>query len=313
MPRCDGSDGRSRGRIARRAARVAVAGGRARRVRDGTHQLALRLLGRSREPRDPDQAHARRRRPPAPDLGPLFRGNLAEDGAYLGLPLLLLCLLEARETWSQRARPDPPALRGRRARLRARPGAARRRRRRRPAPWLPLAYIPPFDVLPCGWCRTTLAAGLCVASYLARRTSPARVALALAALAAPFPALAADIWRAPAPIPAPCAVRPCRASSIPARSRSFGGLGHGMLWSRPASASDRPLRPDPPCHVPRAIRGRDARGGRLPRVPAAQRRARRSSSTRPTSRRTRPSSTRSGSSPSGSRGSSSTGCSRLSL
>ena len=184
-----------------------------------------------------------------------FRGNLAEDGAYLGLPLLLLCLLEARETWSQRARRIAPlcvavALVCALGPVLRIAGVAVA-----PLPWLPLAYIPPFEnILPVRLVAyAALAAGLCVASYLARRASPARVALALAALAAPFPALAADIWRAPAPIPP--AVRGAAVSRVlhpgeVALVLPFGGLGHGMLWQAEAGFRFRQaggyLRPDPP-------------------------------------------------------------------
>ncbi len=184
-----------------------------------------------------------------------FRGNLAEDGAYLGLPLLLLCVLEARETWSQRARRIAPicvavALVCALGPVLRIAGVAVA-----PLPWLPLAYIPPFEnILPVRLVAyAALAAGLCVASYLARRASPARVALALLALAAPFPALAADIWRAPAPIPA--AVRGAAVSRIlrpgeVALVLPFGGLGHGMLWQAEAGFRFRQaggyLRPDPP-------------------------------------------------------------------
>jgi PAS domain-containing protein len=124
-----------------------------------------------------------------------------------------------------------------------------------PLPWLPLAYIPPFEnILPVRLVAyAALAAGLCVASYLARRASPARVALALAALAAPLAALAADIWRAPAPIPH--AVRGAAVSRVlhpgeVALVLPFGGLGHGMLWQAEAGFRFRQaggyLRPDPP-------------------------------------------------------------------
>ena len=134
-----------------------------------------------------------------------FRGNIAEDGAYLGLPLLALCLLEAREAWSSRARRIAPlcvavALVCALGPVLRIAGVAVA-----PLPWLPLAYLPPFEnILPVRLVAyAALAASVCVASYLARRTTPARVALVLVSLAAPFPALASDIWRAPAPIPGP--------------------------------------------------------------------------------------------------------------
>jgi hypothetical protein len=98
-----------------------------------------------------------------------------------------------------------------------------------------------------------LAASVCVASYLVRRATPARVALVLVSLAAPFPALASDIWRAPAPIPP--GLRGDAVSRILTPGETvlvlpFGGLGHGMLWQAAADFRFRQaggyLRPDPP-------------------------------------------------------------------
>jgi hypothetical protein len=184
-----------------------------------------------------------------------FRGNLAENGAYLGLPLLLLCLLEAREAWSRRTARIAPlcvavalicAL-GPVLRVAGVPLA--------PLPWLPLAYLPPFEnILPVRLVAyAALAAGLCVASYLARRATPGRIALVLVALAAPFPALASDIWRAPASVPA--GLHGSAASQIVEPGEvvlvlPFGGLGHGMLWQARSDFRFRQaggyLRPDPP-------------------------------------------------------------------
>jgi hypothetical protein len=184
-----------------------------------------------------------------------FRGNLAEDGSYLGLPLLVLCVLEARETWSRRASRIAPlcvavALVCALGPVLRIAGVAVA-----PLPWLPLAYLPPFEnILPVRLVAyAALAAGLCVASYLARRATPARIALVLLALAAPFPALAAGIWRAPAPIPD--AVRGAAVSHILSPGEvvlalPFGGLGYGMLWQAEAGFRFRQaggyLRPDPP-------------------------------------------------------------------
>ena len=184
-----------------------------------------------------------------------FRGNLAEDGAYLGLPLLLLCALEARETWSRRASRIAPlcvalALVCALGPLLRIAGVAVA-----PLPWLPLAYLPPFEnILPVRLVAyAALAAGLCLASYIARRATPARIALVLVSLAAPFPALAADIWRAPAPIPP--GLRGDAISHILTPGEvvlvlPFGGLGHGMLWQAAADFHFRQaggyLRPDPP-------------------------------------------------------------------
>jgi hypothetical protein len=184
-----------------------------------------------------------------------FRGNLAENGAYLGLPLLLLCLLEARETWSRRAsRVAPLAVAvalvcalGPVLRI---AGVAVA-----PLPWLPLAYLPPFEnILPVRLVAyAALAGSVCVASYLARRATPGRIALVLLALAAPFPALASDIWRSPAGVPA--GLHGAAAARIVAPGEvvlilPFGGLGHGMLWQARSGFRFRQaggyLRPDPP-------------------------------------------------------------------
>jgi hypothetical protein len=184
-----------------------------------------------------------------------FRGNLAEDGAYLGLPLLVLCLLEARETWSRRASRVAPVCVGVALVCALGPVLRIAGVAVAPLPWLPLAYLPPFEnVLPVRLVAfAALAAGLCVASYLTRRASPARIALGLLALAAPFPALAADIWRAPAPVPA--ALRGAAISRVLAPGEvvlvlPFGGLGHGMLWQAEAGFRFRQaggyLRPGPP-------------------------------------------------------------------
>jgi hypothetical protein len=191
-----------------------------------------------------------------------FRGNLAEDGAYLGLPLIALCLLEARETWSRRgARIAPLCLAlavvcalGPVLRIAGVPVA--------PLPWLPFAVLPVLhNILPVRLMLfATLAAALCVATYLTRRATPARVALALVALAAPFPALAAGIWRSPAPIPA--AMRGAAIARVLTPGEvvlvlPFGGLGHGMLWQaeagfrfRQAGGYLRPDAPEPYTHDP---------------------------------------------------------------
>jgi hypothetical protein len=184
-----------------------------------------------------------------------FRGNLAEDGAYLGLPLILLCLFEARETWARRASRIAPlcvalavlcAL-GPVLRIAGLPVA--------PLPWLPLAFLPGFDnILPVRLIAfATLAAGLCVASYLARRATPARVALVVLALAAPFPALAAGIWRSPASLPAGihrAEIAQILSPGEVALVLPFGGLGNGMLWQAESDFRFRQaggyLRPDPP-------------------------------------------------------------------
>jgi hypothetical protein len=204
-----------------------------------------------------------------------FRGNLAENGAYLGLPLLLLCLLEARETWSRRASRIAPlcvavalicAL-GPVLRVAGLPLA--------PLPWLPLAYLPPFEnILPVRLVAyAALAAGLCLASYLARRATPGRIALALAALAAPFPAVAADIWRAPASVPAELHGRAVARILSPGEVvlvLPFGGLGHGMLWQASSDFRFRQaggyLRPDPPSEYAHDPAVQALRDGRPPAV-----------------------------------------------
>jgi hypothetical protein len=124
-----------------------------------------------------------------------------------------------------------------------------------PLPWLPFAVLPVLhNILPVRLMLfATLAAALCVATYLTRRASPARVALALVALAAPFPALAAGIWRSPAPVPAAmhgAAIARVLAPGEVVLVLPFGGLGHGMLWQAEAGFRFRQaggyLRPDPP-------------------------------------------------------------------
>ena len=198
-----------------------------------------------------------------------FRGNLAEDGGYLGLPLLALCLLEARETWSRRASRIAPlcvavALVCALGPVLRIAGVAVA-----PLPWLPLAYLPPFEnILPARLVAyAALAAGLCVASYLARRATPGRVALVLVALAAPFPALASDFWRAPAPVPAGLARAVAPGETV--LVLPFGGLGHGMLWQAASDFRFRQaggyLRPDPPAayaHDPAVVA---LRAGTAPR------------------------------------------------
>lgn len=184
-----------------------------------------------------------------------FRGNIAEDGAYLGLPLLVVCLLEARASWGNRARRIAPlyvlvALVCALGPVLRIAGVAVA-----PLPWLPLAYLPPFEnILPVRLVAyAALAAGVCVASYLARLTTAVRAALVLVALAAPFPALASDIWRAPAPIPpglrGNAIARILKPGEI-VLVLPFGGLGHGMLWQAASHFSFRQaggyLRPNPP-------------------------------------------------------------------
>jgi hypothetical protein len=184
-----------------------------------------------------------------------FRGNLAENGAYLGLPLLLLCLLEARETWSRRASRIAPLCAAVALVCALGPVLRIAGVAVAPLPWLPLAYLPPFvNILPVRLVAyAALAAGVCVASYLARRATPGRIALVLVALAAPFPALASDIWRSPAGVPA--GLHGAAASRIVAPGEvvlilPFGGLGHGMLWQARSDFRFRQaggyLRPDPP-------------------------------------------------------------------
>jgi hypothetical protein len=184
-----------------------------------------------------------------------FRGNVAEDGAYLGLPLLALCALEARETWSRRGSRIAPlcvavALVCALGPVLRIAGVAVA-----PLPWLPFAYLPPFEnILPVRLVAyAALAAGLCLASYIARRATPARIALVLVSLAAPFPALAADIWRAPAPIPPGLRGDAISRILTPGETvlvLAFGGLGHGMLWQAASDFRFRQaggyLRPDPP-------------------------------------------------------------------
>ena len=185
-----------------------------------------------------------------------FRGNLAEDGAYLGLPLLLLCALEARETWSRRASRIAPLCVALALVCALGPVLRIAGVAVAPLPWLPLAYLPPFEnILP-----VRLVAYAALAAGPVRRVvhRPARDARRASrwccvSLAAPFPALAADIWRAPAPIPP--GLRGDAISHILTPGEvvlvlPFGGLGHGMLWQAAADFRFRQaggyLRPDPP-------------------------------------------------------------------
>ncbi|MEO9177115.1 MAG: hypothetical protein ABI317_16495, partial [Gaiellales bacterium] len=124
-----------------------------------------------------------------------------------------------------------------------------------PLPWLPLAFLPGFDnILPVRLIAfATLAACLCVASYLARRATAARIALVVLALAAPFPAVAAGIWRSPASVPAGihgAAIAKILSPGEVALVLPFGGLGNGMLWQAESGFRFRQasgyLRPDPP-------------------------------------------------------------------
>jgi hypothetical protein len=192
--------------------------------------------------------------------GPLsdrFRGNLAENGAYLGLPLLAIVVLLARERWRE------PRVRfltwglGLSVLAALGPVLSIAGTRVLPLPWLPLAVIPVFEnVLPVRlMLYASLAAALCLALYLAARPRTAgRVLMAALALVALLPAVRAPYWSEPGGVPPLLASKAAYEREIPKDANvlvlPFGAAGHGMLWQARADfwfrQADGYVTPDPP-------------------------------------------------------------------
>ncbi len=264
---------------------------------------------------------------PAPDLRSLPRQP--RRGRRLPrAPAARCCaLLEARETWSRRASRIAPLCVALALVCALGPVLRIAGVAVAPLPWLPLAYLPPFEnILPVRLVAyAALAAGLCVASYLARRATPgAHRARAASRSRRPSPRSPPTSGARPAPIPP--GLRGAAVSRIltpgevvlvlpvrrPRARDAVAGRGRLPLppgGRLPAARSAGDVRARP---RGRGAARRHAADDRRPaRVPARGAARGRSSSTRPTCPPTRAPSTRSGSRPSGSEGCSSTGSNRL--
>jgi hypothetical protein len=165
-------------------------------------------------------------------LGPLsdrFRGNVAESGAYLGLPLLAVLLILWRTRRRERGVRFVLLCTAVSAFAALGPLLTIAGVRVFPLPWLPLAFVPVLEnVLPVRlMAYASLAAAVALALFLAERSHrEARWALGLAALVFLIPDVTGPYWSQPAATP--------DLRSIPAGSNvlvlPFASNGHGMLW-----------------------------------------------------------------------------------
>jgi hypothetical protein len=165
-------------------------------------------------------------------LGPLsdrFRGNVAESGAYLGLPLLVILVILWRTRRGERGVRYVLLATALSTFAALGPLLTLAGVRVFPLPWLPLAFVPVLEnVLPVRlMAYASLAAAVALALFLAQRShAGARWALGVTALVFLLPDVTAPYWSQSAATPA--------LRSIPAHSNvlvlPFASNGHGMLW-----------------------------------------------------------------------------------
>jgi hypothetical protein len=172
-------------------------------------------------------------------LGDL-RGNLTEDGAFLGPLLVLVAVLWARRAWGTRGGrvlslmlvATVVASFGPLLRVAGHPIL--------PLPWALVVRLPVFDnLLPVRFALfTALVLAVIVARWLAEpRAGAGRWLLAGAALLCLVPSVGSSIWHATPPRPAffqHGAWRPVLGSHPRILVIPFAGRGHSMLWQADA-------------------------------------------------------------------------------
>lgn len=169
-----------------------------------------------------------------------FVGNNAENGAYLGLPLLAIVVWYA---WQGRRRVGAWLLvsllvlavvaeLGPNLRVRGATYA--------PLPWKPFVHLPLFnDVLPARFAVYAALAGAVIAASWAAGRAPlvARVALAAAAIAATVPALGHGYWNGSPHRPAFFSTgldRDCLRSNAIVLALPYPSVDAAMLWQAEA-------------------------------------------------------------------------------
>jgi hypothetical protein len=169
-----------------------------------------------------------------------FTGNDAENGAYLGLPLLAIVVWFA---WQRRRSPGSRFLLA--ALLLAivaelGPYLRVRSATYAPLPWHPLVHLPPLNnVLPARFAMYTALAAAVIAAMWAAGRAPAwvRVVLAAAAVAATLPALGHGYWHGRPNRPAFYAqglYRDCLPAHPVVLALPYPSVDEAMLWQAEA-------------------------------------------------------------------------------
>lgn len=189
-----------------------------------------------------------------------FAGNTAENGAYLGLPLLAVLAWFAWESQARAAARLLVVLVAAGVVVELGPDLRFRGATYAPLPWRAVVDLPAFDnVLPARLAvYTALAAALAVALWASGRAPPwARTLLPAAAIALTVPAFWHDFWHATPRRPAFFADRADRSCVRPGEtvlSLPFPSWNEGMLWQAEAGFRYRlaqaSLTPVVPAGVP---------------------------------------------------------------